>query len=210
LRSKLAASIVLALPIGGCATQDTVRLPPEPVYLNGDARRYGGSQHWSAQRPSSDSAIPPRRDWGPPTPSTHRGNARTSPPPPTYAYGTQSGRHYPYPSQPRSAAGRWVESPRGYPIGPSARGAMPEESGQPNLQPHVRTEPAFPQTRYGTARAGGPVGPVGQPFMVQVRPGDTIYGVARRFGVGVNELMTANNLPDARIEAGQVLLLPNR
>jgi LysM repeat protein len=46
--------------------------------------------------------------------------------------------------------------------------------------------------------------------MIQVRAGDTLFGLARRHGVGVNELMAANNLPNARIEVGQVLLLPNR
>jgi hypothetical protein len=103
-----------------------------------------------------------------------------------------------------------VESPRGYPIDPSSNGSMPQYREQPGWQPQASSGPPYRETRYGVARAGGPVGPARQPFMIQVRPGDTIYGLARRHGVGVNALMAANNLPDTRIEAGQVLLLPNR
>jgi hypothetical protein len=102
-----------------------------------------------------------------------------------------------------------VETPRGYPIDPSSNGSMPQYREQPGWQPQNLSGPHYRETRYGAASAGGPAAP-GQPFMIQVRPGDTIYGLARRHGVGVNELMAANNLPDARIEVGQVLLLPKR
>jgi hypothetical protein len=87
---------------------------------------------------------------------------------------------------------------------------MPQNRGQPSWQSQALSGPPYGDTRYGAARGGGPVGPAGQPFMIQVLPGDTIYGLARRYSVSVNELMAANNLPDARIEVGQVLLLPNR
>jgi hypothetical protein len=205
LRSTLVTSIVLVLPIGGCATQDTVRLPSEPVYLHGDAR-----QSWPARQPASAEALPPRRDWGPPAPSNYRGSPAIGAAPSSHAYGgPQPPQHYASTPQARADAGRWVESPRGYPIDPSSNGAVPHDHAQPSWQPQSLSGPHYRETRYGAARAGGPVGS-GQPFMIQVRPGDTIYGLARRHGIGVNELMAANNLPDARIEVGQVLLVPNR
>lgn len=41
-----------------------------------------------------------------------------------------------------------------------------------------------------------------------VQPGDTLFAIARRFGVGVEALRAANGLTDDRIHPGQVLLVP--
>jgi len=41
-----------------------------------------------------------------------------------------------------------------------------------------------------------------------VQPGDTLFAIARRFGVSVEALRTANGLPDDRIQPGQVLVVP--
>lgn len=44
---------------------------------------------------------------------------------------------------------------------------------------------------------------------VSVRPGDTIYGIARRYGVSMSELIAVNHLrPPYRLEAGMSLNLP--
>jgi LysM repeat protein len=43
-----------------------------------------------------------------------------------------------------------------------------------------------------------------------VQAGDTLGGLAERFGVGVDEIVAANNLTDPNdLQAGQVLLIPN-
>ena len=42
-----------------------------------------------------------------------------------------------------------------------------------------------------------------------VRPGDTLYTLATRFGTTVNAIMTLNNLTSSALSIGQVLLIPN-
>lgn len=43
----------------------------------------------------------------------------------------------------------------------------------------------------------------------EVRPGDTLWDIARRHGITVEQLKNVNNLPSARIKAGQTLSLPS-
>jgi LysM repeat protein len=45
-------------------------------------------------------------------------------------------------------------------------------------------------------------------FTYVVQPGDTLYGIANRFGVTVDAILRANNLPSAFIYAGQSLRIP--
>lgn len=63
------------------------------------------------------------------------------------------------------------------------------------------------------AVAGEEPGPRVQPLVVM--PGDTLWGIATRLSGGTRdvrdvvwEIMEVNHLPDARIEPGQVLLVP--
>jgi hypothetical protein len=208
--SALIVSLVLVSSIGGCATQETARLPPEPVYLRGDDRPRPAAQHWSARQQSGYEPLPQRQDWAAPTPGNYRNsslNASNVPPPNTYR--AMATRPAAPGAQPQYSVGRWTESPRGYPIAPGSAGAASQGRLQPSQQPRAIAASPYGETAYGKPLGGGPVGS-GQPFMIQVRAGDTLFGLARRHGVGVNELMAANNLPSARIEVGQVLLLPNR
>ncbi len=48
----------------------------------------------------------------------------------------------------------------------------------------------------------------GQSFVYVVQPGDTLYGLARRFGTTVQAIMTANAMPSTRLLAGQTLTIP--
>ena len=43
----------------------------------------------------------------------------------------------------------------------------------------------------------------------RVRPGDTLWDIARRHGISVDELKSVNGLAGARIVAGQTLALPS-
>jgi LysM repeat protein len=40
--------------------------------------------------------------------------------------------------------------------------------------------------------------------------GETLFGLARRYGVSVDNLRTANKLPDDNIRIGQRLVIPAR
>jgi murein DD-endopeptidase MepM/ murein hydrolase activator NlpD len=52
--------------------------------------------------------------------------------------------------------------------------------------------------------------PAGQPGeTIEVRSGDTVFGLARRHGVTVNALMAANNMTNSQLRVGQRLQLPN-
>jgi LysM repeat protein len=44
--------------------------------------------------------------------------------------------------------------------------------------------------------------------IIEVREGDTLFGLARSHGVSVAELVSMNRLDSGRIEVGQRLLVP--
>ena len=43
---------------------------------------------------------------------------------------------------------------------------------------------------------------------IKVQSGDTLSSLSRRYGVSINTIQTANNLPDARLRVGQTLIMP--
>ncbi len=59
----------------------------------------------------------------------------------------------------------------------------------------------------GEAAAVEPAAP--EPVEYRVRPGDTLWEIARRHGISVDELKSANGLANARIVAGQTLAVPS-
>jgi Tfp pilus assembly protein FimV len=75
----------------------------------------------------------------------------------------------------------------------------------------VRVSTALRAQPAANARAGGrPVPrPAGGPTYT-VRPGDTLWSIAQRNRVSVDNLKRANDLRSTRIVAGQVLRIPER
>jgi LysM repeat protein len=67
-----------------------------------------------------------------------------------------------------------------------------------------------PPTFYATATPRpyrcGP--PLGWTYLYRVQPGDTLYALSRRFGVGIEAIRQANCLSSYQINIGQVLYMP--
>jgi murein DD-endopeptidase MepM/ murein hydrolase activator NlpD len=77
---------------------------------------------------------------------------------------------------------------------------------QSNLPPPQSTAAYTPKRQprsYGTQPASKPQGP-----RINVQSGDTLSSLSRRYGVSVETIQTANNLPDARLREGQELIIP--
>lgn len=66
--------------------------------------------------------------------------------------------------------------------------------------------PARAQTAYAAPRATPQVKASGP--RVTVQSGDTLAGLSRRYGVPINTIQSANNLPDGRLHVGQSLVMP--
>jgi len=62
----------------------------------------------------------------------------------------------------------------------------------------------------GQAPSGGPQGPTTGGDRYVVQPGDTLYGIARRFGVSVDALAAANGIStSAFVYVGQAMVIPS-
>lgn len=92
---------------------------------------------------------------------------------------------------------------------------VPSESVYGSSSPAPRATASYRpgQARYyGTPRSGKP--PAATPVAtassprVKVQSGDTLSSLSRRYGVSIDAIQTANNLPDARLRQGQALVIP--
>jgi LysM repeat protein len=83
------------------------------------------------------------------------------------------------------------------------------------LNPHVDWDRlrmgevlAIPVTRAASAPAVPPAAPETGSRTHQVQPGETLYGIARRYGVGVEAIREANRMETDQVRAGQRLWIP--
>ena len=65
--------------------------------------------------------------------------------------------------------------------------------------PRAAKPPAPPQSNMAQVVAGP---------RVKVQQGDTLSSLSQRYGVSINSIQTANNLPEGRLRVGQVLVMP--
>ncbi len=84
------------------------------------------------------------------------------------------------------------------------RAALPPPSYSP--RPNAAYSPA-PERRMGAPEATYPPRDV-QGHRVKVAKGDTLSSLSRRYGVPVEAIVSANNLPDGRLAVGQELVMP--
>ena len=76
-------------------------------------------------------------------------------------------------------------------------------SYQPAAQaPHSAAAPAAPI-------AAAPADPQERGQEIEVQRGDTLYGISKRYGVSLNELMRVNSLSSPALKPGQKLALPS-
>lgn len=104
------------------------------------------------------------------------------------------------PAEPYSYTPRPYQAP-GSRVEPIRRAGLPEPvSSSPPPPVSVAAPPRPVLAQHDTAPASGRV--------VEVVPGDTLYGIAKRHGVSISELMSANGLQGPTIYPGQKLALP--
>lgn len=66
-----------------------------------------------------------------------------------------------------------------------------------------------PQTAYAAPRTPPPIAPTrALGPRIKVQSGDTLASLSQRYGVPINTIQSANNLPDGRLHVGQQLLMP--
>ncbi len=83
-------------------------------------------------------------------------------------------------------------------------GAAPSLDGQ---MPAALAPAVGAPRRTGTVQAAAPAGIGGS---IQVQPGDTLFGLARKHGVTVASLKQVNGLQSDTLVTGQTLTLPSR
>jgi murein DD-endopeptidase MepM/ murein hydrolase activator NlpD len=86
-------------------------------------------------------------------------------------------------------------SPRPASYSPAPSGRVDAPTANYAAQPAPRPEPAVLRPKLQGAH-------------VQVKKGDTLSTLSRRYGVPVEKIMAANNLPDGRLSIGQELVIP--
>lgn len=172
--------------------------------------------------PASPYSPPPNRGYIPPPDYANgpygRPTAQAAPqgygaaapiyPPQQPAYGQQQAyAQPPYAQQPYAQQPNAAYQPRPY------------AQGQAPYQPGYGAQPAYPpQGGYvpGPQASAAPTNPnlttgsisKAHTSMIQVKEGDTLFGISRRTGVPITDLVAANKIQGGRIAVGQNLIIP--
>ncbi len=182
----------LLLGVGGCSSgASRFDYPAFHLTGSGATESTGATSASYAADPATTSSLPVPEESvyadGAPNGNAPYGTSPVArndlPPPPTPAYAPA----HPY-------------TPR---VTPAAYSPAPRVYGQPRKVAYgapapVRAEPAV-------VRAAEPAA---TPRTVKVGKGDSLGSIAKRYGVSIEALQTANGLADTRLEAGQELIIP--
>ena len=104
------------------------------------------------------------------------------------------------------ADGQYARSslpPPSYTPRPNDTAYSPPPSGHLNAQQANYDVKLAPRAEPPVARTAKVAG-----YRVKVAKGDTLSSLSHRYGVSVEEIMSANNLPDGRLSIGQPLVMP--
>ncbi|MCI0431609.1 MAG: LysM peptidoglycan-binding domain-containing protein, partial [Rhodospirillales bacterium] len=93
--------------------------------------------------------------------------------------------------------------PPSYTPRPSAAAYSPQPSGRVGAEQANYPSQSAPQAEPAVLRTSKVSG-----RRIKVAKGDTLSILARRYGVSVEAIMSANNLPDGRLNIGQELIMP--
>ena len=174
------AGLLCATALAGCSA-DLGRI---------DLANSGVKPENSRQRTALLPSEPMRRSVGGPVES------EPAPPPPTTPYS-----YNPAPYQPpgsTTAPVRQAGLPEPVSREPEAR-RLPEPS---------RRDSGKSAARPTTSIADPSPAPIRGGHVIEVQPGDTVYGLAKKHRVSISELMTANQLQTPMIKPGQKLVVP--
>ena len=200
----------LALAAGGCSTGSQEPFQTASI----------------SPRPESGMSQEPRR---PAPPSTYSGPSLSAPTntAPSYAQAGNAPQTNSYgydnntwrPAQPSYAAGPPYQPSYQPSYQPqyTPQAYKPQQPYQPSYQPQSyqpqpyqpRWQPGPQAQAYAAPITTGSLGTAKSQTVV-VREGDTLYGISRRHGVPVAELVTANRIPDGKIQIGQKLVIPTK
>lgn len=95
---------------------------------------------------------------------------------------------------------------------PDANGGQGYAPQQPSYRQPAYQQPAYQAKPFGQTPRQVPTAsnaaPIAKGEMVEVQPGDTLYGLSRRHRVSLAEMTSLNNLSNPNIHPGQKLYLP--
>jgi murein DD-endopeptidase MepM/ murein hydrolase activator NlpD len=168
---------------------------------------YTGPRVYTPYDPPRDGAPPPPPERG--DPRYDRSGDYRDPPPASNFYRT--------PAEPRVYEPRRDDGARTYePVPDGAYEPRPEyRQGPDRREPGARGSEHYPEERAPRYGEGGfapssfaPKAGGGNGTVVKVAQGDTLYGLATRYGVTAAMIMRANHLSSRVIRPGQDLLIP--
>lgn len=224
--------VALALTLAGCSTSgenqfSTASLAPRPEEgMRRDAPRPYTAETESPKPYTQPAYLPP-----PPQQRAYQPYGQSQPYARPYGYGTQTAAGYgtqapaqpynygntpyrpaPYgQQQPYPASGMQTASVGGQ--GPMGQPPM----GQPMPQAPYQQQPLQPAqapAAYAPLTTGSlprqTTTPLSNQGVYMVREGDTLFGISKRTGVPVKDLVTANNIQNNKISIGQQIKIPQK
>lgn len=205
--------LMVAMAAGGCSAGfDRFELAPMNYNGGPSASPRTGTV---APLPAEPMYQPSYQERTAPPPSDYRRDTRPDYRPDYRSDTTRPDTRGPYmsdrgapPAQDSDRSVRMAGLPEAYDRSPpptASRAPRPARYETSRTSPPPTTAPVPPRTAYEAPSDPAP----GQGATIEVKPGDTLFGLSKTHKVSIAELMRANNLQDARLRVGQQLVVPS-